>query len=408
VEKNGHEMQGVVLNILIILLSAEHEKFIHLFGGNEFGIERVKHWILLLERLAMLEEFLKQKSFVTKDVKLFKIWLPQFLAYLKRVVNRQHSVKMKLLKFHLMTHFAGDILKWGIPSAYNSATGESNHKMLKRMSKKTQRQLNLIEEQTGVRYVEALAISRSLQDLVSTGFVHRSVKAGNIEDMDNPTKFSGHSYYLNNQGIYDVTSSSIAKLSEWHNMQQRDSIFTFVKEKILPHIDGDQIMISTRIQHKNVLYHGDPSFKDSHWQDWAYCDWGSDGICPVQILLFLDLTNLKDENIDINGVILESGCKYALIHMIKQPLHDDNGNSLFRAHEVSRIFFKAQKMMDDVTKAPSLACIPIDSIVGPCIAIPCDLNALTNKYFLFLKTRSAWPAIFVNVIKEGIRNKIIL
>jgi hypothetical protein len=141
VEKNGHEMQGVVLNILIIFLSAEeHEKFIHLFGGDEFGIERVNHGILLLERLAMLEEFLKQKSFVKKDAKLCEIWLPQFLAYLKNVVNRQHSVKMKLLKFHLMTHFASDILKWGIPSAYNSATGESNHKMLQQMSKKTQRQ----------------------------------------------------------------------------------------------------------------------------------------------------------------------------------------------------------------------------------------------------------------------------
>jgi hypothetical protein len=66
---------------------------------------------------------------------------------------------MKLLKFHLLTHIASDILKWGIPSACNSATGESNHKMLKRRPKKTQRQLNLMEEQTGVRYVENLAIS---------------------------------------------------------------------------------------------------------------------------------------------------------------------------------------------------------------------------------------------------------
>jgi hypothetical protein len=99
--------------------------------------------------------------------------------------------------------------------------------------------------------------------------------------------------------------------------------------------------------------------------------------------LFLDLTNLKHENIDVNGVILEAGYKCALVHMIEQPLHDDNGNSLFRAHEVSRIFFKAQKMMDNVTKAPALACILIDSIVGPCIAIPYDLNTLTNEYFYF-------------------------
>jgi hypothetical protein len=74
-----------------------------------------------------------------------------------------------------MTHIPSDILKWGIPSAYNSATGESNHKILKRRPKQTQRQVNLMEEQTGVRYVENLAISQTRQDLVSTGFVHRSV-----------------------------------------------------------------------------------------------------------------------------------------------------------------------------------------------------------------------------------------
>jgi hypothetical protein len=103
----------------------------------------------------------------------------------------------------------------------------------------------------------------------------------------------------------------------------------------------------------------------------------------VQILLFLDLTYLKHENINVNGVVLEAGCKYALIHMTEQPLHDNSGNLIYRAHEASQILFKAPKMMDNVTKAPSLVCIPIDSIVGPCIAIPYDRNALTNRYFIF-------------------------
>jgi hypothetical protein len=116
-----------------------------------------------------------------------------------------------------------------------------------------------------------------------------------------------------------------------------------VKEKILPHIDGDRIQMSTKICHKNVIYRGDPMYKNSLWKVWAYCDWGEDGIFPVQIWLFLDLTCLKTENIDVNGVILEAGCKYAVIHMIVQPLHDQKGNSIFRANENSLIFFKAQK-----------------------------------------------------------------
>jgi hypothetical protein len=143
-------------------------------------------------------------------------------------------------------------------------------------------------------------------------------------------------------------------------------------------------------------------YQNSLWQDWTYCDWGEDGICPVQFLLFLDLTCLKTENIDVNAVILEAGCKYALIHMIAQPLHEEKGNSIFRADEKSWIFFKTQKMIDNDTMAPTLACISIDGIMGPWIAIPFDLNALTNRYFLFLKTQSALPNVLVDAMKEGL------
>ena len=66
--------------------------------------------------------------------------------------------------------------------------------------------------------------------MVNTGFMYQSVEARNLEDEDTQTKFSGHSCYLNSQGIYDITTSgSVAKLSEWHDMQQLDTIFAFVK-----------------------------------------------------------------------------------------------------------------------------------------------------------------------------------
>jgi hypothetical protein len=133
--------------------------------------------------------------------------LAHFLANLSNVVNLQHSVKMNLLKFHLMTHIPGDILKWGIPSAYNSTTGESNHKMLIWRSKKTQRKLNLIEEKTGVWHVENLAIPWSIQDWINTGFVHWSVETRKLDDTRSQTKFSDHVYYISSQGIYDITNS---------------------------------------------------------------------------------------------------------------------------------------------------------------------------------------------------------
>ena len=77
-KKNGFEMQGVVLNILCVFLSEEHEKFFDLFGGNEFGERRLGDWILVLERFLMVEEFLKQKTFLKIDVQRFRKWFPAF------------------------------------------------------------------------------------------------------------------------------------------------------------------------------------------------------------------------------------------------------------------------------------------------------------------------------------------
>jgi len=132
-------MQGLLLVTLCIILTEKLNDLVEKFGGDDIGNRRLGHWILLIERLIMVEEFLKQPKYLRKDVKAFKSWFPILLRFLKNLVDRQQGGRFKLLKFHLCTHFAEDILKWGCPSSYNSSTGESNHKVLKKHVRRTQR-----------------------------------------------------------------------------------------------------------------------------------------------------------------------------------------------------------------------------------------------------------------------------
>jgi Plavaka transposase len=111
-KKNAHEMQGVVLDIMYVVLS-DLSKYNRLMGNNEYGARRLSNWLLLLERLLMIEEFLRTGTIKRKHVEIFSIYFPFFLEYLKKVVDRQSAAKFKLLKFHLCTHFASDIMKWG-------------------------------------------------------------------------------------------------------------------------------------------------------------------------------------------------------------------------------------------------------------------------------------------------------
>jgi hypothetical protein len=330
------------------------------------------------------------------------------LALFKRVVDRQSATGFKLLKFHLCSHFADDIMKWGPPSAYNSSTGESNHKMLKRRSRKTQRQQHLIEEQTGVRYIEHLSLQQSLINCVDNGFQYSMADSG-CNDQDDETRFSGYSYYLNQEGIFQVSKKAIHEKAVWFDPVLQDEIYELLSETVLPFVDSNRVDFMTIFKLEGLLFRGDPSYKKTAWQDWAYCDWGeASGLIPIQILIFVDLSSLQTE-IDINGVMISNPGKYAIVHMIEQSLdtsfEDDEGNEVsYRAHEKSLLFYQASKWLDDITGRPRLALVSTDSIASPCVGIPCNPDELmTQHLYTFMKSRIMWPELLVQAMKDGLK-----
>ncbi|NJO65563.1 MAG: hypothetical protein HC836_47985 [Richelia sp. RM2_1_2] len=135
-KKTGSEMQGVLIVLIITLVASEKGPFIDRFGGASIGQNRMNHWLFLMERLIMVEEYLKQSVIDKESVMVFRDWFPHLLFRYKEIIDRQKGNGCKILKFHLCTHMANDIVKWGPPSAYNSASGESSHKMLKKRAKK--------------------------------------------------------------------------------------------------------------------------------------------------------------------------------------------------------------------------------------------------------------------------------
>jgi hypothetical protein len=76
--------------------------------------------------------------------------------------------------------------------------------MLKPCSKKIQRRLELLEEQTGVRFVEQLAIKRSNDHCINTGYQHNTELSTVLEKPD--TTYSGYSFFLNENGIFETSN----------------------------------------------------------------------------------------------------------------------------------------------------------------------------------------------------------
>jgi hypothetical protein len=289
---------------------------------------------------------------------------------------------------------AHDILKFGIPSAYNSATGESNHKFLKRRSKRTQKQATLMTEQTGFRYVEQLAVMKTL-----------STKPDLVKTDDSQIRFTGYSYYMNKNGIFVCTKDRFHKTAaKWHDPVLQTSVFELLKTNILPKMEENTcIRFMTNLVFDKNIYRGDPKFKEGSWHDWAYCNWGTKhGICPIHIQIFVDLQNLQEE-ITINKVQVLPNSQYAVVQMVENPLEKKlRDGTNFKAHSQSKIFYKSKIELDD-KNVPILALVNVDTILSPCIGVKFSSDP-TDPSFLFMKPRSSWPDLLAESMIESINN----
>ena len=155
-KKNGHEMSGILINLLIIFSSEE--------GTNELDTamaeEQSTNIIHLIELLLMLEDFCLSDNHTKAEVYKFQDFLPMLLDKFKTVVDRKIGNKLNVLKFHLPVHFADDILRFGVMKNFDSSIGESHHKIdAKKPGKNTQKRKDKFELQTAIRQLENLTIS---------------------------------------------------------------------------------------------------------------------------------------------------------------------------------------------------------------------------------------------------------
>ena len=156
--KNSSEMTGILIVILIVFSS--NEGLIEI--DNKLHECKTSQFIHLIEIMLLLEVFCQSRHHRIKDVQNFKIFLPYVLNTYKDTLNRTQGCGMKLIKFHLPTHFADDILRFGSMQNFDTGIGESHHKTAaKKPAKSTQKRKETFEFQTATRQIENMAIDRA-------------------------------------------------------------------------------------------------------------------------------------------------------------------------------------------------------------------------------------------------------
>ena len=394
---NGHEVQGILLLLLLILCSYGSAEEI----DDKLTPERHANYISLLEKLVLWEEFLKCPTFRRKDLREVKKYVPLLLDLFKRVVNRQEGLGNTFLKFHLPLHMIDDIMEFGSPLNFHGNVGEHNFiDMVKKPSAKTQRRSSTLDYQTATRYTESVAILKGKSLLPNIGFEDIGIE----KTSQDQCQFHGSKkYYVTQDGIY-CRHGKLKVPVRWSDKNLQKRTHAFIKDMILPSV-GDEVEVEllTKCKREGIIFRGHPGYSaQAGWHDWAIFDWGNDCLIPGHIIIFVNLSTLVSP-VSVNGSIAEEAGYYALVESLPEPL--DPTDLEKRAHPQTMLVSWGCKNGDlpsrDQRNPPRLCLATVESIHGPIIGVPYDADGIDYPHdYMFLPERNTWPDVFLEHVRK--------
>lgn len=390
--KNGHEMAGLILVYLIIFSSTEGIERI----DQELGPDRCGAYIHVFELLLMMESFCKQEVHYKNQLLIAQEGIPLVMNTIKEVLNRTEGCGMKIIKFHLMKHFASDVFRYGSMKNFDSAIGERNHcTEVKDPAKHTQRRKSKFELQTAKRYVENLAIT------LANSNEHPKLEIDEKSDSEN--KHTNIIYIHEEKEIYkrDWKDSKLIKVN-WKDKILHQELLKMCANLIENGSLESPINFFTQHNRNETIFRGDPDWKDTQypWYDWAQVKW--DGYAhevPAQIQIFMDLSLNFKLSFQIGQSFVTEPGYYAVARTFQ------DASSEF-AHGESKIIFYGEIVKDVETATPQMCMFSVDSICSPMVAVPYNTNAeiYNAREWLVLKPKSEWYSTLINHLEEKLKN----
>jgi hypothetical protein len=338
---------------------------------------------------------------------------------------------MKIQKFHLVLHFVKNIRKFGSMKNFCSMIGEMLHKTeQKDPSYNTQRTEETFEIQTSYHYVENLKIMRALfNDILApkdpfdyTPLYQTTQKNDDdttveILDSEDDSIISKEKQKyirckLHKKILYDFESNNVKKQRrrsrKFDTIHFKDCVFENQLQKLCSNlindkrIDCEQVECYASCKREKIIYRGDPLYQLDHvWYDWVNVKWlgVKNKTVPAKILLFMDLRkSFRKKFIVGTSEVTEAGI-YAVAYTLAENVERNN------AHQISRLC-KHGRLMKNRKNEFELVMFNVNSIDSPQIAVPYrpNNNNIDAEEWLFIEPRKYWYEIFVNMLKEGVKN----
>jgi hypothetical protein len=402
-KKNGHEERCVVLILLLIFCSKQGKDELEKTMGNE----RMSLFILVHSLMLLFENFYRCPKFERKYINKLKNFIPLFLKFYSMALQRKVGMGMNFVKFHLLLHYANDLLRFGPSLSTDSSPGESLHKFYKDDGDHTQRNGTTFEYEVGCRHHERIVLCRANQDIDTS-----------------PGERSSHSvvgchFRVDRDGMFDAMTTSCPHpaAATWVDVQLMNEVTQYVQTNLLPHSSTGEVLLYGRCHHNGTLFHGRnlvTKATTEMWQDWVnvcWAQWGNLSI-PSRIVTFIKI-NFKGGQCATDPLVEGSSYGlsgvYAIVHAVPQSLYEqpetgtDNSaedGSSFLAHQSTRLIYKSGLATNSGDR-PDLFLVHVDTMFrGPAVAVPYDIEDANGSEWLFVEPRERWHGIFWEWMNE--------
>ena len=383
--KQGHEERMVLLLFLIIFSSSMFPKF-----KKEFGSEkRLSLYVLVLSHMFMLEDLMKKDSIARADVELLQKYIPNFLDLFKRATDREEGMGMNIIKFHLLTHLAEDIIRFGPSTGYDSSFCESMHKMYKLDAHRTQKRTDdSFQYQTAKRSCERIAIACGMR-AIRWADTRSQVAPVALEPVVN--LFGAGSVRLQNETQRSNCVGPPILANEWNFitsvLTERDLRFTS-----MAYIHG-------------ILY------RAQWWiprYDWAYVQWEDYGKVVARFKCFFELESGEQCSCVHTGDTFNGPGSFALAEAFTQDYStappEDSFLENFQAHSASSLLFHMD-LARDAVDVPQLFVVDLEKMVlGPAAVVPFDTRDENPVDWLVIAPKWEREVAFRDNMEELVKN----
>jgi hypothetical protein len=381
--KNASEMSGILLVYLMVFNSNEGASKI----DQQLGEGRTTQFICLFELMLLLENFCGQDELSPNMVRTLHQFMPYILNTYKLTLDRQVGCQMKIIKFHLPSHFASDIQRFGSMKNFDTGIGESHHKTeSKNPAKNTQRRKVNFEFQAAKRQIENLAINMAYNN---------SIAAFNDDDEKNHDDYVESKWF---RYVYDDKKHVLMQKNSKENCKWIDTIFQNQLEKFCSLVVNQGCIVGplkffTQHNRGKFIFRADPSYdKTEPWYDWASIKWEADGIIPAKLLIFWEIgDDAFQKPFKIGSTTITCPGEYAISYSLS------TSTTAIRAHGASHLVKYA---VIDFEK--DICMFPVESIHSPITALPYNIqeDTVIAKEWILLVSKDNWLKIFVELMKS--------